>query len=76
MRKILILAILFTGIANGQVFSGKGDAKFQIGANFQNKGNGIIATFDKGINQNMSFAKMLSTLCVCCHSYEGCFFSK
>ena len=55
MRKILILAILFTGIANGQVFTGKGDAKFQIGAHFQNKGNGIIATFDKGINQNMSF---------------------
>ncbi|KIX20598.1 membrane protein [Flavobacterium sp. 316] len=55
MKKILFLTILFSSIVNAQVFTGKGDQKFQVGANFQNKGTGIIATFDKGIGKNMSF---------------------
>lgn len=63
MKKvILILALSVLGIANGQVFSGKGDKKFQVGANLQEKGTGIIATFDKGLGSNMSFGFTTSYL--------------
>ena len=31
-------------MANAQVFKGKGDTKFQVGANIQEKGTGVIAT--------------------------------
>ena len=56
MKKlILILALFLFGISNAQVFSGKGDKKFQVGANIQEKGTGIIATFDNGLGKNMSF---------------------
>lgn len=56
MKKvILILALFVFSVGNAQVFSGKGDKKFQVGANFQEKGTGIIATFDNGLGKNMSF---------------------
>lgn len=56
MKKAIFLLVLFvTGFSSAQVFSGKGDKKFQVGANLQEKGTGITATFDKGIGSNMSF---------------------
>ena len=57
MKNILtVICLLITiQMANAQVFKGKGDTKFQVGANIQEKGTGIIATYDRGIGTNMSF---------------------
>lgn len=54
MKKILLFAILFTSVANAQVFSGKGDLKLQIGANLQDHGTGITASLDYRLGSNMS----------------------
>lgn len=56
MKKIttlIVLLIVFT--TNAQVFSGKGDVKFQVGANMQENGTGINVTTDFGLGENMSF---------------------
>lgn len=55
-KSIFTLLMVFAGIvANAQTaYSGKGDTKFQIGANFQSGGTGIITTFDYGIGENIS----------------------
>ncbi|WP_438964882.1 DUF6646 family protein [Flavobacterium sp.] len=56
MKKITtFLIILVTFTVNAQVFSGKGDAKFQVGANMQNGGTGINVTTDFGLGENMSY---------------------
>ena len=57
MKKILVVVCLLAAvqISNAQVFKGKGDTKFQVGANIQEKGTGVIATYDRGIGTNMSF---------------------
>ena len=57
MKNILTVICLFVTIqmVNAQVFKGKGDTKFQVGANIQEKGTGVIATYDRGIGTNMSF---------------------
>ncbi len=55
MKKIITFALLLTAyLGNAQAFSGKGDEKFQVGANFQDHGTGIMATYDHGIGENMS----------------------
>ncbi|UGS23731.1 DUF6646 family protein [Flavobacterium channae] len=56
MKKFLIIASFFASISfvNAQVFTGKGDTKFQVGANFQEYGSGVIVTYDYGIGKNMS----------------------
>lgn len=55
MKKIITLGMLLTAfLGNAQAFSGKGDNKFQIGANFQDMATGIMATYDYGIGENMS----------------------
>jgi hypothetical protein len=51
---ILSIILLFTFSIHAQSFTGNGDKKFQIGANFQNNATGIIATYDQGIGQNIS----------------------
>ena len=56
MKKITIfLIILVTFTVNAQVFSGKGDTKFQVGANMQNGGTGINVTTDFGLGENLSY---------------------
>jgi hypothetical protein len=56
MKKItLFIIVLFAFTANAQVFKGKGDTKFQVGANMQNGGTGINVTTDFGLGENMSF---------------------
>ncbi|MFS4415835.1 DUF6646 family protein [Maribacter sp. 2307ULW6-5] len=40
--------------ATGQAFDGKGDVKFQLGANFQENGSGIVASYDYGVGPNLS----------------------
>ncbi len=55
MKKIFTLGLLLSAFfANAQAFNGKGDDKFQVGANFQDHATGIMATYDHGIGENMS----------------------
>lgn len=51
---ILIVALLAFSFGNAQAFSGKGDTKFQVGANFQDKATGINASLDYGLGENIS----------------------
>lgn len=56
MRKIITILLVFAaGMANAQVYKGKGDTKFQVGADFQNGATGINVTTDFGIGENMSY---------------------
>lgn len=55
MKKLLVIAILLSvSFVNAQVFSGQGDKKVQVGANFQEYARGLNASFDYGIGENMS----------------------
>lgn len=57
MKKIFILTFLGLGLmTNAQkAYSGKDDIKGSVGANFQDGGNSIVVTFDKGFGENISF---------------------
>lgn len=48
-----VLLLSFSTII-GQAYQGKGDNKFQVGANFQSEGTGIMTTLDYGIGENIS----------------------
>lgn len=63
-KKILMLLSVFSAfIATAQeAYSGKGDIKFQVGANFQKGGTGIISTVDFGLGENMSYGFSASYL--------------
>lgn len=50
----LILAFATTTTVFAQAYTGKGDTKFQVGANIQAEGQGINATYDMGIGENIS----------------------
>ena len=55
MKKIILLVALISfGLGNSQAFKGKDDSKFQVGANFQNNGSGLNASYDYGIGENIS----------------------
>jgi hypothetical protein len=56
MKKVLVLLVAVLGVsfANAQAFSGNGDNKFQIGANFQDNGSGIVVAYDHGMGENFS----------------------
>lgn len=55
MRLILIFtAFLLFQISYGQAYHGHGDIKFQVGANFQNNGTGIMGSLDYGLGENIS----------------------
>lgn len=51
---ITIIALLCLQSTFAQAFSGKGDVKFQVGANFQNNGTGIMGSLDFGLGENIS----------------------
>ncbi len=57
MKKILFIVSLLVSafFVNAQAYKGKGDTKFQVGANIQDGGTGITSTVDFGIGENMSF---------------------
>ncbi|WP_310378711.1 DUF6646 family protein [Flavobacterium sp.] len=56
MKKISTIALLFSCfMINAQAYKGKGDAKFNIGANIQNGGTGIQVSTDFGIGENLSY---------------------
>lgn len=55
MKYTLIAIIcLTTSVVLGQSYTGKEDLKFQVGANFQENGTGILATLDYGLGENIS----------------------
>lgn len=61
MKKIITLLAVFTlQIVSAQVFTGKGDLKFQLGANIQDGGTGMVGTVDFGMGQNISFGVVTS----------------
>ena len=63
MKKITIIILLLTvGMLHAQAFKGKGDVKFDVGANFQNGGSGIRVSSDFGLGENMSFGFVTSYL--------------
>lgn len=49
-----IIALLCLQFAIGQAYYGRGDVKFQVGANFQDNGTGIMSSLDFGLGDNIS----------------------
>lgn len=64
MKKVLLLVTLFAAVqfSNAQAFEGKGDKKFQVGLNLQDRGTGITSTIDFGLGENMSFGFLATYL--------------
>ena len=64
MKKIITLSLLFAfSLIHAQVaFKGKGDVKFDVGANIQNGGSGIRLSSDFGLGENMSYGFVASYL--------------
>jgi hypothetical protein len=64
MKKIITLLFLASfGLTNAQqAFKGKGDAKINLGANFQDGGTGIQGSADFGLGENFSFGFVASYL--------------
>ncbi|QXP80363.1 MULTISPECIES: DUF6646 family protein [Winogradskyella] len=55
MKNILLaVALLAFSFGNAQAFEGKGDQKFQVGANFQDYATGVNVSFDHGLGENIS----------------------
>lgn len=46
--------IFGVSLVSAQAYEGKDDSKFQIGANFQKNGSGIVAAYDYGMGENFS----------------------
>lgn len=51
---VLFLLLLSVTFSFGQAFSGKGDQKLQLGANFQNNTTGFNMSYDYGLGDNIS----------------------
>jgi len=63
MRKIITLLLLFAAsYVNAQVFKGKGDVKFQVGATLQEHAAGIVSSVDFGFAENLSYGFSASYL--------------
>ncbi|QWX83300.1 hypothetical protein H0I23_12670 [Cellulophaga sp. HaHaR_3_176] len=56
MKKVIVALTMILGVSfvNAQAFEGKEDSKFQIGANFQKNGTGIVVVYDYGMGENFS----------------------
>jgi len=55
MKNILFfVTLLSVSFLQAQSFSGSGDKKVQVGANFQDNATGIFASFDYGLGENIS----------------------
>jgi len=55
MKKlIVVLTFLSVSFVNAQAYQGKGDNKFQVGANFQDKATGLNVSYDFGVGENIS----------------------
>src|SRR5690606_15130294 len=62
MKNLFFIVVLFTTFTQAQVFTGKGDQKFQVGALIQDHGTGIIGTYDHGLGKNFSIGGVTSYL--------------
>ncbi|CAN1552633.1 hypothetical protein MCETHM1_02241 [Flavobacteriaceae bacterium] len=64
MKKIITLLVLASfGLTNAQqAFKGKGDARFNVGANIQDGGTGIQISTDFGLGENLSYGLVGSYL--------------
>jgi len=63
MKKITTILLLLTvGLINAQAFKGRGDVKFDVGANIQDGGSGIHLSTDFGLGENMSYGFVASYL--------------
>lgn len=51
---ITLIAIISFQLTLAQAYHGAGDVKFQIGANLQNNGTGIMGSLDYGLGDNIS----------------------
>ena len=58
----IVLFLAISGFVSAQAYKGKGDIKFQVGANIQKWGSGISVATDFGIGENMSFGFLTSYL--------------
>ena len=51
---ITFIAIISFQLSMAQAYHGAGDIKFQVGANLQNDGTGIMGSLDFGLGENIS----------------------
>lgn len=51
---VLVIALVSISFVSAQAFKGKGDQKFQIGANFQDAATGVNVSYDYGLGENIS----------------------
>ncbi|NNK83433.1 MAG: hypothetical protein HKO92_09950 [Flavobacteriaceae bacterium] len=51
---IVVIALISASFVNAQAFVGKGDSKFQVGANLQENASGLNVSYDVGIGENIS----------------------
>ncbi len=51
---VAVIALFCVQIFFGQAYTGQGDIKFQVGANIQNNGTGIMGSLDFGVGENIS----------------------
>lgn len=51
---IVVVTLLSVAFVNAQAFQGKGDNKFQVGANFQDNASGLNVSYDFGVGENIS----------------------
>ncbi|WP_299337686.1 DUF6646 family protein [uncultured Psychroserpens sp.] len=55
MKKLLlIIALVSVSLVNAQAYKGKGDTKFQVGANLQENATGLNVSYDFGVGENIS----------------------
>ncbi|MCZ4317603.1 hypothetical protein O4H26_01235 [Aequorivita viscosa] len=59
---VVIITLLCCHTIFSQAYSGKGDVKFQIGANLQDNGTGITGSLDFGVGENISLGLASSYL--------------
>ncbi len=51
---IVVVTLLSVAFVNAQAYQGKGDNKFQVGANFQDNASGLNVSYDFGVGENIS----------------------
>ena len=55
MKKLIVVAFLINiSLVSAQAYDGKGDSKFQVGANLQDNSTGINVSYDVGVGENIS----------------------
>ncbi|NKI31515.1 DUF6646 family protein [Croceivirga thetidis] len=51
---ILLIILSFSGVLAQEGYTGRGDNKFQVGWGIQKNGNGVRASYDYGLGENIS----------------------